>query len=101
MKNITTNINGNTISMEFDHHYNNIYCVDLYINDTFQRNENLDLKTRLAITKWVVKTIRSTVALDVVLCTAGYGADGHKDYRIKLFIKLGFKADGSGLMYLG
>jgi hypothetical protein len=101
MKNITTNINGNTISMEFDHHYNNIYCVDLYINGTFQRNENLDLKTRLAITKWALKTIKSTVASGVVLCTAGYGADGHKDYRIKLFTKLGFKADASGLMYLG
>lgn len=102
MKNITTKINGNTVSIEFDHHYNNVYCVDVYVNGSYKRNENLDVKTKLAITKWILINIRATVSQGYVLCTAGYGGDGHREYRLKLFTKLGFKAQGtSGLMYLG
>lgn len=100
MKNITTKINGQTVSIEFDHHYSNIYCVDIYINGTFQVNNNLDKKTKLAITKWCLLQIREVVAQGNCLCASAHNSDGQGEARTKMFIKAGFVKKGP-LMYLG
>lgn len=102
MKDITTRIKGQNVSIQFDHHYSNIYCVDVYINDTFKVNNNLDKATKLAITKWVLLTIKEVVSQGNCLCASAHDSDGNGAARTKMFVKAGFKLGHSGpLMYLG
>lgn len=100
MKNITNKIHGQNVSIEFDHHYNNIYCVDVYINGTFKVNVNLDKRTKLAITKWVLLQIKEVVKQGNCLCASAHDSDGMGQARTKMFIKAGFVKQGP-LMYLG
>lgn len=100
MKGITTTINGQSVSINYDHHYSNIYCVDVYINDSYKVDESLDKKTRLAITKWVLLQIKEAVKQGNCLCACPHDSDNKGDARTKMFIKAGFKQAANSLYYL-
>lgn len=100
MKSISTKINGQNVSLEYELHYNNIYCVDVYVNGSFKRLENIDKATAKAILLWVREQFNKAVKEGFVLCLAIYNADGFGEHRINMFSRMGFVKQGP-LYYKG
>lgn len=100
MKNTNTKINGQVISLEYDHHYNNIYCVDIYVNGSFKRTGNIDKATSKLILAWIGQQFNEALVNGNCLCLAVYNGDGQGDHRIKMFERLGFTKQGP-LYYKG
>jgi hypothetical protein len=102
MNNTTTTIQGNTVSIEYDHHYNNIYCVDIYVNSSFKRQDNISSEVKKAILIWIDSQFKLAISQGNVLCLSVYTADGHGTHRTAMFERLGFSYGTSGpLMYQG
>jgi hypothetical protein len=100
MNNITTTIQGNTVSIEYDHHYNNVYCVDIYINGSFKRQNNISKEVKVAILLWIEYQLNLATSKGNILCLSVYTADGYGEHRTTMFKKLGFSYGTSGpLMY--
>lgn len=99
MKNTKTTINGNVISLEYDHHYSNIYCVDIYVNGSFKKT-NIDKATAKSILVWIDEQFNKAVSSGYCLCLAPYNGDGYGEHRIKMFTRLGFTLQGD-LYYKG
>lgn len=93
MKNTTVKINGQVVALEYDYHYNNIYCVDVYVNDSFEK-QDIDKKTAKLILEWIDSEFNKAIKNNVVICLAIYNSDGYGAHRIKLFERMGFIQQG-------
>ena len=94
MKNTNTKINGHLISLEYDHHYDNLYCVDVYINGSFKKTGDIDKATAKLILEWISNQFNKAIKYGFNLCLAIYTSDGFGDHRKKMFERMGFVEKG-------
>jgi hypothetical protein len=103
----TTTVNGNSVSFEFIEEKKDVYSVSFQVNNDYI-HKNLDKKTSIAITRWLLKTWKEFIHKNTyvyIVCSplqTTVEENIPEDYRKNIYKRLGFKeSEGTAQLHFG